>query len=134
MGWVSCSLFLVQNRSQLTKNYLLWEKSGLSATFDLIFLGLGWPWVVEFVGFIVIFICFPTQQSLVHRRHPYDFWNCYISGNAFLRACRTYNRSPIFSADGTRSASGMHARSRKALWAALRAFQTNWHYKSGATS
>ena len=24
------------------------------------FLGLGWPWVGEFVGFIMIFACFPT--------------------------------------------------------------------------
>ena len=30
------------------------EKSGPNATFNLIFLGLGWPWVGEFVGFIVI--------------------------------------------------------------------------------
>ena len=34
--------------------------------FNLIFLGLGWPWVGEFVGF-VIFTCFPTQQNLVNR-------------------------------------------------------------------
>ena len=31
-------------------------KSGPNATFDIIFLGLGWPWVGEFVGFIIIFI------------------------------------------------------------------------------
>ena len=30
----------------------------------LIFLGLGWPWVGEFVGFIVMFICFPTQHII----------------------------------------------------------------------
>ena len=30
------------------------KKIGPNATFDLIFLGLGWPWVGEFVGFIVI--------------------------------------------------------------------------------
>ena len=27
-------------------------KSGPNATFNLIFLGLGWPWVGEFVGFL----------------------------------------------------------------------------------
>ena len=36
----------------------------------VIFLGLGWPWVGEFVGFIILFICFPTQHNLVNRKHP----------------------------------------------------------------
>ena len=45
-------------------------KSGRNDTFNLIFLGLGWPWVGEFDGFIKIFICFPTQQNLVNRKHP----------------------------------------------------------------
>ena len=31
------------------------------------FFGLGWPWVGEFVGFIICF--FPTQQNLVNRKH-----------------------------------------------------------------
>ena len=44
-------------------------KSGPVATFNLIFLGLGWPWVGEFVGLIIIMMCFPTQQSLVYRKH-----------------------------------------------------------------
>ena len=39
------------------------NKRGPNATFSLIFLGLGCPWVGEFVGFILIFTCFPTQQS-----------------------------------------------------------------------
>ena len=30
------------------------------------FLGLGWPWVGEFDGFIIIVTCFPTQQNLVY--------------------------------------------------------------------
>ena len=38
-------------------------KSGPNATFNLIFLGLGWPWVGEFVGFMIIFICFPIQKN-----------------------------------------------------------------------
>ena len=33
------------------------------------FLGLGWPWVGEFVGFIIMFM-FPTQQNLVNGKHP----------------------------------------------------------------
>ena len=40
-------------------------KRGHNATFNLFFLGLGWPWVGEFVGFIIIFSCFPTHQNLV---------------------------------------------------------------------
>ena len=44
-------------------------KSGPNATFNLFFLGLGWPWVGEFVGFKKIFRCFPTQHTLVDRKH-----------------------------------------------------------------
>ena len=37
---------------------MLWGKvAGPNATFNLIFLVLGWPWVGEFVGFIVISRC-----------------------------------------------------------------------------
>ena len=45
-------------------------KSGPNATFNLIFLGLGWPWVGEFVAFIIIFTRFPTQQNLVYCKLP----------------------------------------------------------------
>ena len=45
-------------------------KSGPNATFNLFFLGLDWPWAGEFVGFIIILICFPTQHNLVNRQHP----------------------------------------------------------------
>ena len=48
------------------------------------FLGLGWPWVGDFVGFIIIFICFPTQENLLYRKHPdrcipdlYDLYDLY---------------------------------------------------------
>ena len=41
-------------------------KSGPNATFNLIFPGLGWDWFGEFVGFILIFPCFPTEQNLVY--------------------------------------------------------------------
>ena len=45
-------------------------RRGPNTTFNLIFLGLGWPWVGEFGRFIVIFILFPTQQNLVNRKKP----------------------------------------------------------------
>ena len=45
-------------------------KSRPNTTFNLFFLGLGWPWIGEFDGFIIIFVCFPTQQNLVNRKHP----------------------------------------------------------------
>ena len=41
-----------------------------NATFNLTCLGLGWPWVGEFVGFVIMFRGFPTQQHLVYRKHP----------------------------------------------------------------
>ena len=46
------------------------QKSGPNAIFNLLFLGLGWPWVGEFVGFIIIVVFFPTQQNFVYREHP----------------------------------------------------------------
>ena len=54
-------------------------KSGPIASFNLIFIRLGWPWVGEFVGFIIMFTCFPTLQNLVLRiylKHP----NIVIAG------------------------------------------------------
>ena len=38
-------------------------KSGPNAPFKLIFLGLGWPWVGEFDGFIIALILFTTRQN-----------------------------------------------------------------------
>ena len=58
------------NPNPQKKNYLLWEKVAQMPLFNLIFLGLGWPWVGEFVGFITTFIRFPTQQNSVNRKHP----------------------------------------------------------------
>ena len=46
-------------------------KSGPNATFKIVLLGLGWPWVGEFVGFIIIFTCFPIQLNSVIRKHPF---------------------------------------------------------------
>ena len=44
-------------------------KSGPIATFNQFFLGLGWPWVGEFVGFTIKSTRFPTQHDLVYRKH-----------------------------------------------------------------
>ena len=49
-------------------------KSGPNATLNLFFVGLGWPWAGEFVGFITIFTCLPTQQNLVYREHLMTEW------------------------------------------------------------
>ena len=38
--------------------------------FDVFFLGLGWPWVGELVGFLTVLTCLPTQQILENRKHP----------------------------------------------------------------
>ena len=40
-------------------------KAGPNATFNLFFLGLGWPWVGEFVGFIIVFDMFNVGQNVV---------------------------------------------------------------------
>ena len=45
-------------------------KSGPIATFNLFFLGLGWPWVGEFVGFTITYTCFLNQHNLVCRKTP----------------------------------------------------------------
>ena len=72
LGWVSCiGLFPIQNQSQPTKKYLLWKQVAQNACLNPIFLGLGWPWVGEFAGFIIISICFPTQHKFGKSRTPY---------------------------------------------------------------
>ena len=40
--------------------------------FLLFFLGLGWPWVGEFVGFIIAFICFPALPESGKSQTPYS--------------------------------------------------------------
>ena len=63
-------------------------RSGSNATFNLIFLGLGWPSVGEFVGLIIIFACFSTQNNLVSRKYPndhgLDFGDENLAGLGFL--------------------------------------------------
>ena len=70
-GWVGFLVvcFLCKTNPNSRKMFAV-GKSGPNATFHLIFRGLGWPWVGDFVGFTIIFTCFPTQQNLVNRQHP----------------------------------------------------------------
>ena len=70
--------------------------------FDLFFLGLGRPWVAEFVGFVVILICFPTRHTLVNRQHPitavtYQFYRSKTRSCAHLNAKCKDNYVPIFT-------------------------------------
>ena len=77
-GKISCVRFVVvcllyKANPNPRKKYLLWEKKWSKYHFlKLFFLGLGWPWFGEFVGFTVICIYFPTQPNLVHCKHPSD--------------------------------------------------------------
>ena len=74
LAWVFCSLFPISNQSQPTNQYLLREKVAQMPTFNLFFLVLGWPWVGEFVGFIIKFICFPTSTEFwCITKHPNIF-------------------------------------------------------------
>ena len=80
-GWVGFVVvcFPYKINPKPTKRYLLWEKSGPNATFNLIFLGLGCPWVGDFVGFIKIFKCihvFQPNRILVNRQHSNVHCNC----------------------------------------------------------
>ena len=64
-GWVGLHVCLLHKiNPQANEKLFAVGKNGPNATFDLFFLGLGWPWVVEFVGSTIIFICFPTHQNL----------------------------------------------------------------------
>ena len=67
LGFLS-SVFYIKSIPTHAKLFAV-GKSGPNASCNLFFLGLGWPWVGEFVGFIIIFICFRTQQNMVNRKH-----------------------------------------------------------------
>ena len=64
-GWVGFLVvcLLYKTNPNPRKKIFAVGKSGPRASLNLIFLGLGWPWVGEFVGFIIIFISFPTQRN-----------------------------------------------------------------------
>ena len=88
LGWISCSYIshIKPNPThenicsrKTTKNYFAVAKVTFKwpkCHFNLIFLGLGWPRVGEFVGFIIIFVCFPTQHNLVNYKHRSIYHTC----------------------------------------------------------
>ena len=59
-------------------------KSCPISTLNLIFLGLGCAWVGEFVGFRIIFTCFPHKQNLVNRKNPNT--SKYYAGRSYAIA------------------------------------------------
>ena len=72
LGWVSRSL--LPEKKQIPpheKSFCCGKKWPKFHVFfsSYFFLGLGWPWVGEFVGFIIV-ISFPTHHNLVNRMHP----------------------------------------------------------------
>ena len=75
MGWVSCSLFLSHIKSIPTHEKIVAVgKSGPNATFNLIFLGLGLPWVGEFIHMTVVNICvFLTVVNICVFFNPTEF-------------------------------------------------------------
>ena len=77
-------------------------KRGPNATFNLFFLGLGWHWVGEFVGFIRIFagICFPTRQNLVNRERPISCLNGLLISWLIPRVHCATPRGPACSSRG----------------------------------
>lgn len=72
LGWVTSSLFPIHHQSltPTKKTFCCGKKVAQNASFNHILLVLGRPWGGEFVGFAIIFICFPTQHNLVYRKHP----------------------------------------------------------------
>ena len=65
LGWFFCKSVSYVKSIPTHEKKIAVGKSGPHATFNLFFLGLGWPWVGEFDGFIIIFICFATQHNVV---------------------------------------------------------------------
>ena len=67
-------LGFLQSVSYTKKGICCVKKSDPSCHFfNLIFLGLGWPWVGALVGFMVIptsKYMSPTRHNLVNRKHP----------------------------------------------------------------
>ena len=75
LGWVGfLVLFPINNQSQPTKNYFAMAKVFQTPLLTYFFLGrVGLGLGSSFDGFILILICFPTQQNLVSRNNP-NIW------------------------------------------------------------
>ena len=73
-GWVNGFLYSVSYIKPFPTHEKLFAvgKSGPNPTFNLFFLGLGWPWVGEFVGFIVIFNRYMLSCLLYTSPSPRD--------------------------------------------------------------
>ena len=91
-GWVGCFLQSVSYMKSVPaheKKKCSGKKVAQVPLFNLFFfVGLSWPWVGEFVGFIVTFLCIPTQQNLVNRIHL-EWIRDRVRANAGVKALRS---------------------------------------------
>ena len=72
-------------------------------TAGYIFCGLGWPWVMNFVGFNSIIVYFPTQPNLLSRKHP--VCDCrQVGTHATVEAHQSFSERP-FTREGASSTS-----------------------------
>ena len=65
-GWVGFLVVCFPYETNLNIRKIIYsgKKVAQNATFNLIFLGFGWPWVGEFIGFMVISICMFSNPIL----------------------------------------------------------------------
>ena len=77
------SVFNIKSIPAHKKTFAVGE-NGPNVILNLLILGLGWPRVGEFVGFVIIFVCFPTQQNLVNRKHRTNEGCAYCNPNPFV--------------------------------------------------
>ena len=63
------SISYIKSISTHEKIFAVGKKVAQMPLLTYFFVGLGWPCVGEFDGFIIIFTCFPTQQNSVNRKH-----------------------------------------------------------------
>ena len=95
LGWVSCSLFPIIKSIPTHQNIFAVGKSSPNSILEPIFLGLGWHWVGELVGFVTIFSCFPTQRNLASRKHPNVVGHMLL--HSFLRTTPAGNIKDVYT-------------------------------------
>ena len=79
-GWVRFLAVYFPHKTNPTprKIYMLWEKVALNATFNLFFLGLGWPWVGEFDDFtITCMFPNPTEFGISQNNVLCGYHGCF---------------------------------------------------------